>query len=508
MAMWKAGQETTLPAKTLVDMAERGVPLPARMIIGGNVKLRQPGSPFRAVEVLRVDGDLTIDGCRELDALPKVLLVNGGLNLLRAQKLIHGPSTLRAKGSLLIGYCPRLESLADQLDVDGSLRVRHCGRLRSLPNRTCIGADIRLEDCPSFETLDGLSAANGNLEIQRSGLRKFSLQSVAGSLELWHLPLLEDVPLRLHVGASASRLLSWSSQRIGYRFRRSGNLEIGKCERLRKLPGALVVEGAASISGCARLESLSNTIWVGRGLELEDNPRLSCLGTDVMVRGSCGIWDCPNLAVMPEHLVVEGSFESSELRKVTSLGRDTRIGRNLILNGLNALRQLPPGLKVGGAIDLAGSGLTEAPMHEHQLRWGGIPISARVAFRPQTLTVEEILSTENVAIREVMLERFGYERFTLKARPETLDEDADRGGERRLLRIRFPRSNLDERFGISRDADLEERGSELVCLTIHCPSTGALYILRVPPEMRTCRQAAAWIAGFNNPDHYKPEQET
>jgi len=41
-----------------------------------------------------------------------------------------------------------------------------------------------------------------------------------------------------------------------------------------------------------------------------------------------------------------------------------------------------------------------------------------------------------------------------------------------------------------------------------CPSTGRKYLLRVPPHIADCRAAAAWLAGFNNPDEYRPVQET
>jgi hypothetical protein len=43
---------------------------------------------------------------------------------------------------------------------------------------------------------------------------------------------------------------------------------------------------------------------------------------------------------------------------------------------------------------------------------------------------------------------------------------------------------------------------------VACPSTGRRYALRVPPTMRSCRQAAAWTAGFDNPDLYRPLIET
>jgi len=65
-----------------------------------------------------------------------------------------------------------------------------------------------------------------------------------------------------------------------------------------------------------------------------------------------------------------------------------------------------------------------------------------------------------------------------------------RGGIRRLLRIDLPG---DEPF---------------VGLVVFDPSTARQYVLRVPPDMTSCRQAAAWVAGFDNPDDYRPVVET
>jgi len=71
-----------------------------------------------------------------------------------------------------------------------------------------------------------------------------------------------------------------------------------------------------------------------------------------------------------------------------------------------------------------------------------------------------------------------------------LDSDRDRGGERKLLRV--PLVN-DE---------------PIVVVSIHCPSTGRQYLVRVPPATLTCHQAVAWTAGFDNPDDYAPVEET
>src|SRR5262249_27154609 len=96
----------------------------------------------------------------------------------------------------------------------------------------------------------------------------------------------------------------------------------------------------------------------------------------------------------------------------------------------------------------------------------------------------------NVEKRRVMLERMGYERFLADAHVETLDEDQDAGGPRRLLRVPL------------------EADEPLVCLAVRDPSTGRQYVLRVPPTMTRCQQAMAWMAGFENPADYHPLAET
>jgi len=125
-----------------------------------------------------------------------------------------------------------------------------------------------------------------------------------------------------------------------------------------------------------------------------------------------------------------------------------------------------------------------------QIRWRGVPIDARIAFQPETITASEVLDQPNAELRRVLLERMGYDAFLSQARAQTLDTDRDKGGERRLLKV-----------------DLA--GDEpLVCVSVLCPSTGRQYLIRVPPSMRTCRQAVAWVAGFDNADDYRPLVET
>jgi hypothetical protein len=69
------------------------------------------------------------------------------------------------------------------------------------------------------------------------------------------------------------------------------------------------------------------------------------------------------------------------------------------------------------------------------------------------------------------------------------DRDTDRGGERTLVVMIV--NARPHRY-----------------LHCRCPSTRREYLLRVPSSVTTCRAAAAWLAGFDNPDDYHPLKET
>lgn len=151
------------------------------------------------------------------------------------------------------------------------------------------------------------------------------------------------------------------------------------------------------------------------------------------------------------------------------------------------LATLPPGLHVTRWIEVAGSGIISLPTgHGFVLRWRGVQVDDRLAFASQPITGQDILNTENVELRRVLIERLGYETFLQQVGGLVRDRDTDAGGERQLVYVPF------------------EDDEPLMVLKVTCPSTGHLHVLRVPPDMRSCRQAAAWIAGFDNPDDYHP----
>jgi hypothetical protein len=247
-------------------------------------------------------------------------------------------------------------------------------------------------------------------------------------------------------------------------------LKANQCQRLKRLPAGFKV-GVLSLRECPALEVLPSGLEVSI-LDVSGCVSLSALPEDIRIHGGrLRVRDCPRLRALPERLSLLSQLDIAGCLNIT---------------------QLPAGLVVSSWIDIGGSGVAALPPHLAGvgLRWRGVPIDARIAFRPETLSHEEVLAERNAERRRVMLERYGLDRFMADANAETLDEDHDSGGERRLLRLK-----------LGGDEDL-------VCVTVVCPSTARQFVLRVPPGMRTCRQAVAWTAGYDDPALYNPIVET
>jgi hypothetical protein len=307
-------------------------------------------------------------------------------------------------------------------------------------------------------------------------------------------------------------------------------LDLSECKTLVSLPSGLEATQLL-LNGCTALETLppdlvccdleargSGLRELPPGLEIEYKLDLrDCVHLTTLPAGlrvpTLVVSGCTSLRALPEGLAVYfldlagcTSFEHWPKQASLSLGRLNLRGcervtsippwvrdiAQLDVSGCSQLTALPDGLRVTGWIDLAGTPIRGVPTASAgvEIRWRGVPIDERIAFHPETVTASEVLDEPNVQRRRVLLERCGYERFIRETDAQVLDTDRDRGGERRLLRV-----------PMSRDEDL-------VCVSVICPSTGSRYVLRVPPTMRTCRQAVAWVAGYDDPDAYQPAIET
>jgi hypothetical protein len=264
--------------------------------------------------------------------------------------------------------------------------------------------------------------------------------------------------------------------------------------RVSELPADLKVESILNLSNCSMLQTLPRRLTVGT-LNVSGCRSLTALpeGLDLWFLDMTGCWSFnkwPRKAMIRSgRLVLRGCTALTSLPPY--------LGPLAVLNVRDCpnLRDLPESLRITGWIDVAQSGLAEtkrlpASLQGVDIRWQGVRIEERLLLRPETIAVDEILTETNAERRRVLVDRFGVSRFMKESKAAVLDEDTDQGGNRQLLRVEL------------------KDDEPLVTLSCLCPSTGRQYFLRVPPDVRSCHQAAAWIAGFDDPDQYHPLLET
>jgi hypothetical protein len=122
--------------------------------------------------------------------------------------------------------------------------------------------------------------------------------------------------------------------------------------------------------------------------------------------------------------------------------------------------------------------------------WHGATIPEKVINSPESLIVEDIEDQRNAEIRRVMIERYGMQRYieTSGAREIHSDETGV------LYRKEFP----------------NDEALVMVKVTNSTPEPDGsfkAYFLRVPPNMKTAKEAVAWTFNFE-PDGYDIDEQT
>lgn len=333
---------------------------------------------------------------------------------------------------------------------------------------------------------DGLSYP-GHLSLANTDIERLPDNLSVRSLDLRHCAALTALPdtlnvRRLDISHTAIRELP-----AGLRVYEL----IAQDTPLKKLPHDLVVEYQLDLTNCRHLTELPPNLMVG-ALILHNCRRLRRLPDGLEVF-HLDITDCRNLERFGKTgKIAVGRIDAENCQRLREIPAWVESVSTLNLRGCERITDLPEGLRVAAWVEIADTSLTRLPhsLRETQIRWRGIPITRRIAFQADTLTAEEVMQQPNIELRRVMLERMGYQRFIEGSNAVELDHDYDPGGVRRLLRINIP-------------------GDEpLVVVSFQCPSTGRQYVTRVPPDMETCHQAVAWMAGFDDPSLYRPIQET
>jgi len=113
-------------------------------------------------------------------------------------------------------------------------------------------------------------------------------------------------------------------------------------------------------------------------------------------------------------------------------------------------------------------------------------LSLLIKLEKGTLKAIEIIRCRNILIRQNLLQRFGYEKFIGELKCKVINKNKDN----ELIMIPL------------------SKGEEPIMLVkVKDPSTGLTHLLRVPPTVRTCREAVAWTFGMTS-EEYNPIIET
>ena len=111
--------------------------------------------------------------------------------------------------------------------------------------------------------------------------------------------------------------------------------------------------------------------------------------------------------------------------------------------------------------------------------WHGVDVPEWVIREPDRITVETIDAETNAEVRRVLVERFGVERLIREGGSVLVDEDASG---------RLWRRDLGGRWNREEPISMVEVENS----TPEPDGTRKTYFLRVPPTVRTAREAVAW----------------
>lgn len=454
----------------------------------------------RIAENAEIAGDLSLIGVH-MRALPNGLAVRGNLDLRACNRLRHIGERLKVNGDLLLGNsplrrlpqrlsvgkrlrvydCPELEEIADDIQVGSDIVISGCRKLTRLPRRLEVHGDFTFIANRECRELPAELIVHGTLTISGSLISRLPhVLTIDKSLKLLCCTRLSELPEHLIVGEHL-HIARCPIEHLSPQWRVGKTIHIRRCTKLTATPDGLTAPVSIKIFDCTNLVRMGG-VQIGKNLSIVRCRKLQELPANQNIPGILNLSDCTGLTRLPCGMRIGDTLTALEWVAALRLG------------GCRALASLPDDLIVGSSVEVAGSGLQDMPAalrDKIRLLWRGVRVTTDMVFHPERITPVQVFTQQNAELRRVMIERAGLDNLIRKAKTHTLDQDTDAGGERRLIRI-------------VTDDHVRVR----VFLVCRCPSSGRQYLMRVPPTTTTCQQAAAWLAGFDRAEEYKPVQET
>lgn len=145
----------------------------------------------------------------------------------------------------------------------------------------------------------------------------------------------------------------------------------------------------------------------------------------------------------------------------------------------------------------------------------GVFMPEHVVLRPQEISLDEIVLESNTEARRVLIEQFGMPRYLREGDAATISHDdvgilysVPMGSDDPMLVVRVLNSTPEHDGVMSRDEAIAEFGVAAgPAIRAAEGSRFKEYTLRVPPSVRSAREAVAWTFGLEA-DDYQPAIET
>jgi hypothetical protein len=155
--------------------------------------------------------------------------------------------------------------------------------------------------------------------------------------------------------------------------------------------------------------------------------------------------------------------------------------------------------------------------------WHGLRVAQAVIEKPESITIAQIDAEKNAEVRRVLTERFGAARYLLESGATPKQKDVHGilyqkplPDDETLVMVRVLNSTPEDDGHLSRDEAIELFGPDapaahdgmmLTLAQVPVSLRFKDYFLRVPPAMRSARQAVAWTFGKEAKD-YAPLVQT
>lgn len=145
----------------------------------------------------------------------------------------------------------------------------------------------------------------------------------------------------------------------------------------------------------------------------------------------------------------------------------------------------------------------------------GVFMPEHVALHPQHITLDEIGTEANAEARRILIERFGMPRYLLESGAEIIHRDGagilyrkQVMGDEPIVMIRVLNATP-EPDGVLSRSEAIETFSQAAGAALNAPADARFkeYMLRVPPAMKTARDAVAWTFGLEG-EEYHPAIES